>query len=94
VSFTLDGRDLGDRTAPVQPTREERDVRRVARALRGVRVQLGDGWHADHFVPWVRGGQTERDNGRPLCPACNLRKGMSMEYQDGFDPDVRPFQVS
>ena len=55
-------------------------------------VQLGDGWHADHFVPWVRGGQTERENGRPLCPACNLRKGMSMEYQDGFDPDVRPFQ--
>lgn len=55
-------------------------------------AELGDGWHADHFVPWVRGGRTEMNNGRPLCPACNLRKGTSVDYRDAFDPDARPFQ--
>jgi superfamily II DNA or RNA helicase len=53
---------------------------------------LGDGWHADHFLAWTRGGKTEITNGRPTCPECNLRKGTSVEYQDAFDPTVRPFQ--
>lgn len=53
---------------------------------------LGDGWHADHSVPWVRGGRTDMNNGRPLCPTCNLRKGSSVQFRDAFDPGVRPFQ--
>lgn len=39
---------------------------------------LGEDWHADHVIPWSRGGPTTTDNGRALCPACNLRKGAKM----------------
>jgi len=31
-------------------------------------------WHADHIVPWIRGGRTIMDNGQVLCVKCNLRK--------------------
>lgn len=31
--------------------------------------------HADHVVPWHRGGRTEISNGRMLCVDCNLSKG-------------------
>lgn len=52
---------------------------------------LEAGWHADHRTPWSKGGSTRTPNGRALCPACNLRKGSSMDYQDTFEP--RPFQA-
>lgn len=39
---------------------------------------LDRGWHADHVVPWSRGGDTDVSNGQALCPACNTRKGNSM----------------
>lgn len=31
-------------------------------------------WHADHIVPWIRGGKTTIENGQVLCVKCNLRK--------------------
>lgn len=31
--------------------------------------------HADHIVPWHKGGRTELSNGQMLCIDCNLRKG-------------------
>jgi superfamily II DNA or RNA helicase len=34
-------------------------------------------WHADHYVPWSQGGETDLINGQALCPNCNLRKGAS-----------------
>lgn len=55
-------------------------------------TQLRDGWHADHLLAWSRGGLTARDNARPTCPACNLKKGASVDYRDAFDPSARPFQ--
>lgn len=30
--------------------------------------------HADHIVPWSKGGKTDLDNGQMLCAACNLEK--------------------
>jgi hypothetical protein len=31
-------------------------------------------WHADHIVPWIKGGRTIVDNGQVLCIKCNLQK--------------------
>lgn len=31
-------------------------------------------WHADHIVPWNRGGKTIVSNGQVLCPECNASK--------------------
>lgn len=31
--------------------------------------------HADHVVPWSKGGITELSNGQMLCRDCNLKKG-------------------
>lgn len=31
--------------------------------------------HADHVIPWSKGGKTTLDNGQMLCVACNLKKG-------------------
>jgi superfamily II DNA or RNA helicase/uncharacterized protein YukE len=39
---------------------------------------LEPGWHADHRLPWSRGGATDVLNGQALCPACNLQKGNRM----------------
>ena len=54
-------------------------------------TDLQPGWHADHHTPWSLGGTTSIPNGRALCPACNLKKGPTMDFQDTFDP--RPFQA-
>lgn len=40
--------------------------------------QLGDGWHADHIHPYSRSGRTAVENGRALCPRCNLKKGSNV----------------
>ncbi len=37
-----------------------------------------DNWHADHKVPWSRGGLTTVENGQVCCPACNLAKSASL----------------
>lgn len=34
-----------------------------------------DNWHADHKVPWTKGGPSTVANGQVACPACNLAKG-------------------
>ncbi len=39
----------------------------------GERLMWGD-WHADHMVPYSRGGKTTVSNGQIACPACNLAK--------------------
>lgn len=38
---------------------------------------LGQGWHADHIIPWSVGGLTDVSNGQALCAGCNQRKGGS-----------------
>lgn len=38
---------------------------------------LEPGWHADHKLAFAKGGLTDLDNCQPLCPACNLKKGVS-----------------
>lgn len=44
---------------------------------------LPQGWHADHVVPFSRGGETAVDNGQALCPPCNIRKGATIVPQPG-----------
>ena len=36
------------------------------------------GFHADHCIPFSKGGQTTLANGQALCPACNTQKGAKM----------------
>ena len=41
-------------------------------------ARLKTGWHADHRIPWSKGGKTTIENGDASCPDCNLRKANSM----------------
>ena len=34
--------------------------------------------HADHILPWAKGGRTVKDNCQMLCVKCNLKKGKSI----------------
>jgi hypothetical protein len=52
-----------------------RDGGRCQGTFCGGKIIKGDKWHADHIVPWIQGGRTEVNNGRVLCPMCNLKKG-------------------
>lgn len=43
-------------------------------ACAGSKLSWGE-WHADHIVPYSKGGKTIVANGQAACPACNLAKG-------------------
>lgn len=53
--------------------------RRVFAASSGLCAYCGatldpNRWHADHVVPWSRGGPTEEGNLVASCPPCNMAK--------------------
>ncbi len=37
--------------------------------------QLTQNFHADHIIPFSKGGETDVSNGAALCSPCNLKKG-------------------
>lgn len=41
-------------------------------------ASLTTGFHADHVVPFARGGRTLTRNGQAVCAACNLEKGATV----------------
>ena len=36
-------------------------------------------WHADHIIPWDKGGQTTVENGQLICKIANLKKSNKIE---------------
>jgi 5-methylcytosine-specific restriction endonuclease McrA len=42
-------------------------------ACDGVKLSW-DEWHANHFMPYSKGGKTAVANGQAACPTCNLAK--------------------
>lgn len=59
----------------------DRRTQRAAYETQGHRCAVCGGefgladMHADHIVPWSRGGHTVPDNCQMLCRDCNLKKG-------------------
>lgn len=43
----------------------------------GVPIALSN-FHADHIIPWSKGGKTNLSNAQALCPNCNLKKSGTM----------------
>lgn len=75
--------------APLDPQRSFTDAQRKVIWLRDgklcqVRTHCHgtecdwDNWHADHKIPWSKGGTTTVENGQVCCPACNLAKGATL----------------
>jgi hypothetical protein len=71
---------------PLDPQRAFTDAQRKVIWIRdGKRCQVRthcagqecdwENWHADHKIPWSRGGTTTVENGQVCCPSCNLSKG-------------------
>jgi superfamily II DNA or RNA helicase len=50
-------------------------------------IGLTQSFHADHVVPYSKGGKTVTKNGAALCPQCNLKKGNKMKFE------MRPWQT-
>ncbi len=48
---------------------------------------LGDRFHADHKIPYSKGGKTIVTNGQALCAKCNLKKGSKL-----MSTPLRPWQ--
>jgi 5-methylcytosine-specific restriction endonuclease McrA len=40
----------------------------------GKKLGWDDDWHADHIVPFSKGGATTVANGQVACAGCNLAK--------------------
>jgi superfamily II DNA or RNA helicase len=61
-------------------------------------VELPHRWHADHIIPYTKGGKTIPSNGQALCPNCNLKKGSKLMAHRQFPPlrtwskDLRKWQ--
>ena len=49
-----------------------RDDSRCRKCLR--KLEFDQEWHADHIVPWIKGGKTSIENGQVLCRKHNLEK--------------------
>jgi len=45
----------------------------------GCNELLAPSFHADHIMPFSKGGATEVQNGQALCPTCNLKKSDKIE---------------
>lgn len=60
-----------------------------------ISIQLST-FHADHIVPWSKGGKTTLSNAQALCPSCNLSKSstMSVPYANHLPPgwELRKWQ--
>jgi 5-methylcytosine-specific restriction endonuclease McrA len=50
-----------------------------ASPAKGAMTQL----HADHIVPWSKGGKTAADNLRTLCDSCNIGRGNAAQPESG-----------
>lgn len=63
---------------------------------------LPKNWHADHKIPFSKGGITDVVNGQATCPPCNLKKGNKLMrkiqlrdwQQDALDKAVKKFKKS
>ena len=58
----------------------DRDIRTAYERQHGICAMCGEHFelsemHADHIVPWSKGGTTTADNCQMLCRDCNLKKG-------------------
>lgn len=60
------------------------------------RQPLQPEFHADHIVPYSKGGLTDVVNGQALCAACNLKKGATMAVDNSTVRGVafRDWQMS
>lgn len=47
-------------------------------------TELDRSFHADHIIPYSKGGLTDVINGQALCAACNLKKGSKMAEDSIF----------
>lgn len=55
-----------------------------------------DCFHADHVIPWARGGETSAMNAQALCSICNPTKGANMllSHQQRFQQICRDLKTS
>jgi hypothetical protein len=54
--------------------RRDKGVCQIRLKCESVKITWDD-WHADHRLPWSKGGKTTVENGQVSCSACNLSKG-------------------
>ncbi len=62
-------------------------------SLCGERIRLND-FHADHVIPYSKGGPTEALNMQATCKACNLKKGNKsmVDFTSSRFPNMRDWQ--
>ena len=55
--------------------RRDGGICQIAQECKGIELEWDDPWHADHKLPWSKGGKTTVENGQVACAKCNLAKG-------------------